>query len=64
MTTATTTRDEIKALVRRAAECQDRGDLEGFLALLAPDYRLHVPGQPAPEAVAWSRCGWRRISRG
>ena len=48
MTTATTTRDQIKALVRRAAERQDRGDLEGFLALLAPDYRVHFPGQPAP----------------
>jgi steroid delta-isomerase-like uncharacterized protein len=48
MTTAITTREENKAVIRRAAECQDRGDMEGFLALLAPTYRAHFPGQPEP----------------
>lgn len=41
-----TTGEENKELVRRAAVAQDRGDIEGFLALLAPTYRLYFPGQP------------------
>ena len=40
------TTEQNKAVIRRAADAQDRGDIEGFLALLGDDYRLYFPGQP------------------
>jgi steroid delta-isomerase-like uncharacterized protein len=40
--------DQNKALVRRAADAQDQGDDDRFIALLGPNYRVHFPGQPAP----------------
>jgi len=36
---------ENEELVRQAYAAQSRGDMEGYLALLADDFVLHIPGR-------------------
>ena len=44
-------------LVRRAYDAYNRGDLEGFGELLAPDATLH----PRPDGTEWVRHGRKEI---